>query len=256
MIKRVLLTILISVVVLGLSGGYFYHVSGVERTGREEFVCKTIDIAVRDSAVNRIITSSQIRELIGEEYLGMAVDSINLNTIETRIDSLGEVISSQVYATNNALIVRVEPRTAAVRFITDGGYQFYSDATGYIFPVESSVNTPVITGAIPVRIGKNFKGYSSDPFERRWIERMLTLTDYIENNAYWSTMTSHLNVDGKGDIELYPLSGNVKFIFGKPEDIAEKFSKMETWYKVIAPTEKAKDYTLVNLKYDNQIICR
>ena len=256
MIKRILLSTAIAITVLGLCGGYFYHVSRIERSGRDSLICRNIEISVRDSAINRIITASQIRSVIGDGFLGMAVNSIDLNEVETRIDSLGEVLFSRVYPTSNSMIIEVMPRTAAVRFITDGGQHYYSDATGFLFPVESSVNTPVVTGKIPLRTGKNFKGYSIDPQERQWLKGILRFTSYIESNSYWKEMTSHVNIDEKGEIELYPLKGNVKFQFGKPEDLTEKFAKMELWYKAIAPTPKAASYSSVNLKYDNQIICR
>jgi len=256
MIKRVLLTIAAAIVVLGLSTGYFYHVGKVERLNRNQFVCEAINIAVHDSATNKIITSGQIRAILGESYIGMPVASINLNAIENTLDSLGEVLSCEVYATCNSLEIRVQPRTATVRFITDGGHHYYCDSTGFIFPVESSVSTPVVTGRIPLKCGKNFKGYSNDPQERKWLKEIIGLTSFIEQDDYWKELTSHLNINEKGDIELYPTKGAIRFILGQADDKERKFEKVELWYKAIAPQEKASDYTEVILKYDNQIICK
>lgn len=256
MFKRILLTSLISIVLVALCGGYFYHVGKLERERRQKFVCKKIDIAVEDSLINKIITSEKIGEIVGNSYLQEELDSIPLHLIEMTVNNLGEVLSSEVYTTAESLVIRVKPRSAALRFITKGNQHFYCDETGYVFPVESKVNKPVVTGNIPVHMGKNFKGYSNDPRENQWIASLLQLVSYIEEHHYWKEMTSHLNINDKGEIELYPTSGNVYFIIGKAEDIPDKFKRMELWYKAIAPLEKAANYTVVNLEYDNQIICR
>lgn len=256
MIKRVLLTIFIAIFLGALCTGYFYHVSKLERAQRGDFVCQKIEIAVQDSVINKIITSEKIGQIIGDDYLGGAVDSIPLHEIEMKLEALGEVLGSEVYTTSHSLVIEVEPRTAALRMITNGNQHFYCDGTGYIFPVESKVNTPVVTGFIPVSMGKNFKGYAKDSRERKWLESLLEITSYIEEHHYWKEMTSHLNVDERGKIELYPTSGQVRFIFGNSENIPEKFRKIEMWYKAIAPLEKAAQYSAVNLEYDNQIICR
>ena len=256
MIKRVLLTIATTIAVLGLCTGYFYHTGKYERDHRNSFVCKAVNVAVRDSVHNRIITSVAIKEILGGSYIGMPLDSINLNEIELKLNAMGEILSSEAYVTDKSLEIFVDPRTAAVRFITERGHQFYCDATGYIFPVNSSVNTPVVTGKIPLRCGSDFKGYSNDRRERTWLDGILKLTSYIEKDRYWRELTSHLDINENGEIVLYPAYGNIHFLWGKPEDTEKKFEKAELWYKAIAPLEKAAKYTEVDLKYDNQIICR
>lgn len=256
MIKRILLTTMIVIIVGGLCAGYFYHVGKLECEHRQDFVCRRVEIAVQDSVVNKIITSEKISQIIGPDFHGRKLDSIPLHRIEMQLEGLGEVLGSEVYTTSDALIVKVRPRTATLRLVTQGNQHFYCDETGYLFPVESAVNTPVVTGNIPVSMGKNFKGYSKDYREMNWLKGILEVTSYIENHHYWKETTSHLNVNDSGEIELYPTFGQVYFILGKAEDLPDKFKRMELWYKAIAPLEKAAQYSVVDLKYDNQIICR
>lgn len=256
MIKRILLTTVIALIVSALCVGYFYHVGKMERAERKATVCRRMEIAVQDSTVNRIINSGKIHEIVGDGCLGKTMDSLPLHAIEMQLEGLGEVLGSEVYTTSETLVIKVRPRTAALHLITRGNQHFYCDETGYIFPVESAVNTPVVTGNIPVSMGKNFKGYPRDSREMHWVKGMLELTSYIEGHHYWKELTSYLNVNEKGETELYPTVGNVHFIIGQAEDIPVKFKKMELWYKAIAPLEKAAQYSVVNLEYDNQIICR
>jgi len=66
---------------------------------------------------------------------------------------------------------------------------------------------------------------------------------------------NRITVSDEGDIVLFPTSGNESFIFGQPENIEDKFSRIHKYYSHIKAA-KGDIYGTVNVKYKGQIICR
>jgi cell division protein FtsQ len=69
-------------------------------------------------------------------------------------------------------------------------------------------------------------------------------------------MIEQIYIDKNGDVILSPRIGNHKVIFGDLKDIEVKFNKLYTFYKNIAPEKGWERYSEVNLKYNNQIVCK
>jgi cell division protein FtsQ len=63
-------------------------------------------------------------------------------------------------------------------------------------------------------------------------------------------------VDRKGELTLVPREGNEIFLFGQPHSVPEKFAKMEKYYTTIIPEKGAKKYKTVDVRFDNQIVCK
>jgi hypothetical protein len=79
----------------------------------------------------------------------------------------------------------------------------------------------------------------------------------LEKSIYgMETFGQQIHVDGKRDLVLIPREGDEKFLFGQPEDIEDKFRKMEKYYTHIIPAKGEGAYKTVDLKYRGQIVCR
>ena len=85
---------------------------------------------------------------------------------------------------------------------------------------------------------------------------IIGLVKYIEKNRVWREGISQITASPDGNLVLTPSSGQEKFIFGFPDRWKEKFKRIEEYYKFIAPTEKGKTYTTINVRYKGQIICK
>ena len=151
--------------------------------------------------------------------------------------------------------MKVTQRRAAVKF-SGSGKEFYSDPSGYLFPVYKKCDVPIVTGTIPIGYRDGYRGYPSSGKEAEWLEGIHSLTSYIEAHYYWPRIVEQIHVAPGGDIILYTRDGRQKCIFGDCTGIEDKFARMAIYYKGIAPLSEAERYTSVNLKYDNQIICK
>ena len=63
-------------------------------------------------------------------------------------------------------------------------------------------------------------------------------------------------MENDGRLVLVPRNGKERFRFGRPEEFASKFAKMEDYYKFIAPEKGEGFYKYVDVSIDGQIICR
>jgi cell division protein FtsQ len=78
----------------------------------------------------------------------------------------------------------------------------------------------------------------------------------MENSRTWKDKIVQITVCNGGELIMVPREGSERFHFGQPEDIQDKFRKMETYYTAIVPAKGEKEYSMVNLEYEGQIVCR
>lgn len=251
--------IIASVLVAGLFAGTAALVHR-SREAYDTLTCKTLDVSFRDSL--KFIREGDIKNFIEKSYgryIGRKLDSIDLTKIENLLEKKSSVMSSTAWTTADGILhVSITQRAPAVRFM-DGDSGFYVDAGGYIFPLNKNYTAPVITisGHIPVDNGDaQYKGEARTAQERKWISDVIAMTGYINGSKAWRKSISAIEVTSGGDIEVSLSRGSEKFIFGSPEDIEDKFSKIEKYYGYIVPDKGDDYYGTVNLKYKQQIICR
>lgn len=228
---------------------------------RKPLKCIGVAVTIKDSLENDFVSADDVRTYIEREYgqcKGMMADSINLAKIEKIVDGRSAVLKSEAFVTKDGMLnIHVSQRKPVVRFQrTEGG--FYADADGYVFPLQSSYASRVhiVDGEIPVNMKSGHKGYIEDPAQKAWFEKVMKVINYIDNSKTWKDKIVQIHVSNGGELTMVPRIGKVKFIFGQPEDIEEKFSKMEKYYSAIAFRKGQEHYSSVNVEYKGQIVCR
>ena len=257
MLKKVLFTILIILGVSGLGGSYLWLVSRMERAERAKVVCGDVQIAVKGDGSN-LIGTEDILEIIGggRDIVGQKADSVDLCGIERKLAECGEILDSQAYRkADGTVMVDVRHRHAALRLFCSNGV-FYSDPTGYLFPLRNPADVPVVTGRIPLQVGGRYQGRPRTQAEDRWLKELLALGEYIETHDFWHRQVAQIDVNPDGDLILYMNTGGEQFILGRAEDLPVKFDKISSYYRSIAPLRGTKPYKTVNLKFKDQIVCK
>ena len=228
---------------------------------RRPIMCKGIRIQVLDSNVNSFVTVSDVRLFIDKscgKIIGQPIDSIDLVKVEKAVDSRSAVLKSQAFVTRDSILnVTVTQRKPVVRFQKkDGG--FYADAEGYIFPLQSSYasHVQIIDGAIPLAANSGYKGTIENPDEKTWFKKIMNVVNYMEGSKVWKGKIVQIHVQENGELILVPREGNERFMFGQPGSLEEKFAKMEKYYTTIVPEKGADKYRTVDVRFDNQIVCK
>lgn len=234
-------------------------VLALSKHSRKDMTCNGLDVQIVE--LWHFVEPEDVKGWVEEDYghyVGQRMDSVNIARIESILDKKSAVLKSQVWTTEDGMLhVSITQREPVVRFQTPYG-GFYMDDRSCIFPLQHgyTAQVPVIDGALPLKIGEGYKGELKDPAQKKWADEVLQLVDFMKDSGVWADNISQINVKENGDILMVPRSGREVFIFGKLEDIQEKFSKMEKYYTHIAPSKDDGYYGSVNLKYKGQIICR
>lgn len=222
-------------------------------------LCENLSVEFTDGY--NFVDAGDIKACLDEHYgsyIGQRIDSVRLAAIEKILDVQGAIQKSEAYTTDDGTLhIRISQRDPVVRFQTENG-GFYIDERGFIFPLQENYTSivPIVDGNIPVYYGDNYKGAARNDKDAAWMQDIIRLVKFLTADKTWYTNIVQISVDKNGDIILVPREGNEKFIFGGPQDIEEKFAKIDKYYQYIKPSKEENYYSTVNVKYKGQIICR
>ncbi len=253
------LRILLFAVTLALFAAVTALVSRSADADRHAITCNGLDVQLPKGG--RFVSENDIKDCLKDyygTYLGERLDSVDLSRMEKALDTRSAVRKSEAWITDDGILhISITQREPVVRF-QGNGFSCYADRSGYIFPHQGSYTplVPVVDGALPLHLSKDFKGEAVSEKEREWMAQMLLLLDFMKKSRTWADNISQISVQQDGDLVLYPREGAERFIFGAPDRFGEKFSRMEDYYRYIKPSKDSAYYRSVNVKYEGQIVCR
>lgn len=205
-----------------------------------------VEMKVEYGDDGKFVNAEDVRDMIEKgygEFLSRRLDSLNVHEMRMAVEKEDAIKGCEAWISDNGTLnILIYQRQPVVRFQnSDSG--FYADKDGVVFPLQERYTERVmmVTGGIPAE-------------NEEWIRRTVSLVEFIRHSKLWDGVIVQLDVEDNGDIILVPDTGQERFIFGKPDHIEDKFSKMEKYYRSIAPLNK--NYKTINLKYADQIICR
>ena len=250
-VKYILYTVLATILIGCMTTAYF-----AGRQARRPIVCKGVRIEIPDSNENCFVTATDVRTFLDRGYgkvIGLPLEDIDLVKVENVIDSRSAVHKSEAFVTRDSMLnITVTQRQPVVRFQKkDGG--FYADAEGYIFPLQNTYasHVQIIDGEIPLAANSGYKGDIADPDEKAWFQKIMTVVNYMESSKIWKGKIVQIHVHDNGELTLVPRDGKEKFIFGQPNSLKEKFSKMEKYYTTIVPAKGSDKYRTVDVRFEN-----
>ena len=240
-----------------LTGAYFLGAGS-----RKPIRCKGISITVTDSAMNRFISSREIKRFLDEElecsYIGVQIDSINLTRIEEILDAKSAILKSEAYTTKDSMLnVTVTQKKPLVRF-QKGTKGFYAVEDCTLFPLQSTYTSHVmvVDGYIPLKIEHGYRGEPDTEAGCKWLHDIVELVKYIDKSKTWKSKIVQITVLEDSDLVLVPREGQERFLFGQACDIKDKFEKMELYYKSIRHKKGEEAYRTIDLRFEGQIVCR
>lgn len=238
---------------------YFVFTTILDRKGKETMTCEKIEVTILDSMVNRFINEKDVTDILvsGEQNpLKKNLYSLKLNELEDLLEKKSAIHNSDIsFDRNGILYVDVTQRRPILRMETKNG-GFYADEFGYVFPLVYSFTSfvPIVTGEIPIDIPRDFRGTVTGE-NKIFTDRLIQLVKYIEEHEFWNAQIEQIDVLKNGDITFYTRIGDQMIYFGPIEDIDYKFAKLMLFYKDIVPNYGWEKYSVVNLKFSNQIVC-
>lgn len=206
---------------------------------------------------NYFIDQSDVYDLIhetGKSYLlNLDIGRLELKEIERKIESHRFVGRAEVYHDlNGRLTIDVKQNRPIARILNEKGADRYIGTTGLILPISNHY-----TARVPlIRVHKGVQ-YSSenigDTEEGLELFEMLT---FIENDPFWKAQVAGIDIDKNHELTIHPQVTKQLVMFGPAKGFMDKFKRLNVFYKEILPNKGWNNYSEVNLKYENQIVCK
>lgn len=224
---------------------YIVIMMGFISNSNHHLICNKISVRVLDSLTNTFIDPNDIIQILEKEHIkirGINMNNLNAQTIEDFIDKHPSILKSECYKTiGGTFRIDVTQRRPLIRVITNSG-NYYIDSDGEIMPFSKHYTAfvPVATGNIN---------------NEQIIDGLYELGKFLEENTFWCSQISQIEVKSFNDITIIPRLGNHVIEFGSIENIEQKFARIKALYVNKFNTEGWNRYRKISVKFENQIVC-
>lgn len=243
----------------------FLLILGFVNYSQDQVVCEDIEINIDHSNGNYFVEKEDINAMVYHEIdtvVGRPISAINSDRLEYKISNHPSVAKAEIYKIiNGKLIIDVKQRTPIVRIFNQQGESFYIDSTGRIMPPSPNYTSRVLIANGFIQdsfIGvhqENARNVSDTLETRSYIDEVFTFAEFIRKDKFWNAQIEQLYVNKDFEIELIPRVGNHRIVFGDALSIQEKFNKLKVFYFKGLNKTGWNEYSIINLKYANQVVC-
>ena len=200
------------------------------------------EVVVDHQDENMYVTDDAIRRTIFKDPQAKhPMGLLRLSEIEKLLDNNVMIEKSEVFCTiDGTLNAKIKQREPIAR-VYDGAGVYYMDTQGKKMPLSSSYSARV-----PVLRGNT---------EQYW-QSSYALMQFIQNDQWMAENITEVLVKPNGEYDFLMRVPSFKVVFGKFEDEALKKANLKAFYKQLEKTNKLNEYSIVNLKYMNQVVCK
>lgn len=183
--------------------------------------------------------------------LGHAVKDLNLKVLESRVEKHPFIKDAQIFRDlKGNLLVKVEQAQPIARIFNRSGSDQYIDKDGSLLPTTSRH-----TARVPlVELERKFS-WEQNISETKYGNQLLSLLNYIDQDEFWKAQIAQVVIHKDGELTMLPQVTKQEIAFGMPENYEGKFKKLKVFYQEILPNKGWNTYSVVNLKFENQIVC-
>ena len=252
--------------IIGLSG---LVASLAFATKKEKSVIsENLSVSITNTNDNLFIDEEDVKLFFNERkdsILNTAIKSINVTKLEKALNAHPAIENADVSVdVNGDVNVDVKQRTPVVRIFNLDGESYYIDSQSKLMPLNENYTARVLiaTGNIyepfAQRYTTSVNAIAKHPLYSRVsvLDDIYAITQYINKDSVLTSLIQQINITKDKEIELFPLIGNHKIIFGDAQNIEEKFNKLKLFYtEGLNKTDGWNKYSIVNIKYKNQVVC-
>ena len=248
----ILKKILIAVSITGsLAGIVFLLVAANEH--QQQIPFKNLNIDIDFSKELFFVSEEDIQTDFNNLFPDSAnrkIGNIDLNAFEKLIESNPFVADAEVYADMKGdVFIEIVQKEPLLRVINNNGVSYYIDINGKKMPVSNNFTARVIvaTGYI-----ENTNNTVKDSVLQK---QLFDVINFIREDTFLLALCEQIDVDNKGEMEIIPKLSAHRFLIGDATELEGKFRRMKIFYNEVMKSDTVRNFTLVNLKFKNQIIC-
>lgn len=241
MLKRITIVVVLLVLV-----SYFIAAVTVLNKPKEGLVCEGVEVFIEDSVQTGFIKADEVLQLLDKRKCnpkGMIMENVDLSMIENVLMKNPYIKEVTCYKTPGGKVcVSLSQRHPILHVMADDGTNYYVDRNGKQMPKSAYyADLVVVTGKVTPQYAR---------------QNLTRLGRYIQDNSFWNGQIQQIHVLANGEVELIPRVGEHVILLGQPQNIENKLNRMKKFYTEGLNKVGWNKYTLISLKYDNQVICK
>ena len=209
-------------------------------------VCTGVKVNIERGVIDGFLTPDEVRRILttnGQNPTGHTMESVNLRTMEERLQAQELIDHAECYKTQEGTVnIRVTERVPVVRVMAQNGDDYYVDKDGQIMQNTGySCNLVVATGSI------------SRPYA---CQHLASVGRTLIEDDFWRDQIVQLNVLPDSTLEMVPRVGGHIIYIGKPVDIDRKLDRLRKFYAYGLTQAGWNKYSRISVEYANQIVCK
>ncbi len=233
---------------------------------QEQLKCTDVIVEMKGDLGHEFVDKNDVLMLANSKgkLIGKSVGTINTALLEKIILSNPFIEDVEVYsAIGGVLHIELIQRNPIVRIINKNDEQYYIDHTGAFMPVSDRYTPPALVangfifntyGEMNVHIGTPKSDTAAVKIQRT-IEQVYVLAHFLETDSFWSANTEQIYVNEFQDLELIPRVGDHRILLGDTTNLSEKMDNLFAFYREGLNKMGWNKYSIINLKYKDQIVC-
>ena len=207
--------------------------------------CEKVEVVIADSLEKHFLKEKDIVAYLKKADLyplNKKSSEINTNDIEDALLK-NEIIETAevIHATSGKIKIVISQKMPILRVFSQEG-SYYVDKLGETMPsaLGQAIYVPVASG----NIEKSFA-----------VTELYKFALFLQSDDFWNDQIKQIYVRSANDIEITPRVGNHRVILGSLDDYEKKLGHLRLFYEQVIPKMGWEKYSVINLKYRNQIVC-
>ena len=194
---------------------------------------------------NTFVTEVEILDMLKNNFNDIEDISINqipISEIEQKLESNQLLKNAEVYIDlDKNLNIEISTKVPIVRVQTFSGKAFYLSGDAKVFPLSQHYTERILIAS----------GYLLNQED---IDAVYRLAKFISTDDFLKAQIVQIYMRANKDIELIPRVGGHRIVFGKANNVEEKFEKLNLYYEKAIPIVGWRAHKEINLKYQSQIV--
>lgn len=218
----------------------------------QEKNCEGISVSLNQKTPFLFLDKNDIEDWVMQEQPlaveQMKIKDINLFALEAKALSHPWIEEAEVFIDQHKeLNIQVKQRVPKVRVFSRDGQSYYLD--------QDLKKLPLILGKnYPAPIVTNVPVLESEIKEQEMFKKIISLTEYIEKDAFWKSQIAQIEMNGRNEFDMVPMVGNHIIHFGGTDRIEEKFFNLKTFYKEVLNKVGWHKYEKIDLRFAGQVV--
>ncbi|HOW29930.1 MAG TPA: hypothetical protein PLP88_00040 [Bacteroidales bacterium] len=230
--------------------------------------CQGLEVKIDYPGDGRLTTPDIVKSQLVKEFgkfENKLISDISVEKINRFLGQNQYLSKCDVHLTVEGLLVaNVTQNDPILRVMTDGGKSYYIDSEGNIMLANPVFPVRVMVAGGFINMGNNPQGKNISSFSKstknisQGLINLLNchkVSQAITHDSIMMALTEQLFAEADGNIKLLTKTGHHIVNLGNADNLAEKFLKLETFYRSVMPKVGWDRYKSINLAYKNQVIC-